>query len=175
MLTGGQGLADWEKIRAVKEAVSVPVIANGNILFHADIERCLAATGADAVMSAEGNLYNPAIFLSSTSTPTERYIANPLMAFQHGTGMHLSNTQLALEYLEIVDELATPTSPSAVKGHLFKLLLPALSRETDLRERLGKVKFTTKGKDKERIAFAEYAGIVRELDERLQVRLHYPN
>ncbi|KAF7793570.1 hypothetical protein EIP86_004684 [Pleurotus ostreatoroseus] len=161
------GLADWEKIRAVKEAVSVPVIANGNILFNADIERCLAATGADAVMSAEGNLYNPAIFLS-TSTPTERYIANPLMAFQHGTGMHLSNTQLALEYLEIVDELATPTSPSAVKGHLFKLLLPALSRETDLRERLGKVKFTTKGKDKERIAFAEYAGIVRELDERLR-------
>ncbi len=154
----------------MKEAVSVPVIANGNILFHEDIERCLTATGADAVMSAEGNLYNPTIFLSSSSKPTELGTLPPLMSMQHGTGMHLSNTQLALEYLEIVDTLATPTSPSAVKGHLFKLLLPALQRETDLRERLGKVKFPIKAPGQERVAFREYASIVRELDERLRVR-----
>jgi Dihydrouridine synthase (Dus) len=42
----------------MKAAVSVPVsrFANGNILTHADIARCLAATSADAVMSAEGQL-----------------------------------------------------------------------------------------------------------------------
>ena len=122
----------------MKEAVSVPVVANGNILFYGDVERCLATTGADAVMSAEGNLYNPALFQPAPST--SEHVASTSSASQYLTGHHPRNTHLALEYLAIVKSQKTLTSPSAVKGHLFKLLRPALSKYTDIRERLGRVR-----------------------------------
>ncbi|KAM5538367.1 hypothetical protein V8D89_007969 [Ganoderma adspersum] len=160
------GLADWEKIRAVKEAVSVPVIANGNLLFYSDVERCLAATGADAVMSAEGNLYNPALFQPAPS-PAES-VDSTSSASEYLTGHHPRNTHLALEYLSIVKSQKTLTTPSAVKGHLFKLLRPALVKYTDLRERLGRVRIERAERDKEgTTAWDKYEEIVRELDDRL--------
>ncbi|EDN05592.1 conserved hypothetical protein [Histoplasma mississippiense (nom. inval.)] len=58
------GLADWSYIRYLRENLPADTVifANGNILNHGDIEKCLEATGADGVMSAEGNLCDPTIF-----------------------------------------------------------------------------------------------------------------
>lgn len=58
------GLADWSVIRFLRDQLPKETVlfANGNILRREDIDRCLEETGADGVMSAEGNLYDPAIF-----------------------------------------------------------------------------------------------------------------
>lgn len=56
------GTADWDIIRRVKDAVSIPVIGNGDIWSADDAKQLIDFTGCDAVMVARGAQGNPFIF-----------------------------------------------------------------------------------------------------------------
>lgn len=56
------GKADLNTIKAVKEAVNIPVIGNGDIFSAKDCENMITETGCDAVMVGRGALGNPFIF-----------------------------------------------------------------------------------------------------------------
>jgi len=56
---GYSGKADWSVIKAVKEAVNIPVIGNGDVKTPEDVVRMLDETSCDAVMIGRGILGNP--------------------------------------------------------------------------------------------------------------------
>ena len=158
------GGADWAIIRKVKEAVRIPVVANGGIETYTDYRRCLAETGADAVMSSEGLLENPLLFSPDDpdatllvdgqwSGPAGRFASREEEAFA------LAQRQLrfADEYLALAARYWPREGVAAVKGHLFKFLYQLLEmpQNHDLRERLG-----AKGNRME-----EYVALVAELRE----------
>jgi len=63
----GDAGANWATIAAVKAALAIPVVSNGNVRTIADVHRCLAVTRCDGVMSGCGLLADPTLFAPAAS------------------------------------------------------------------------------------------------------------
>eukprot|EP00736_Rhodelphis_marinus_P003808 Rmarinus@m.702 len=103
------GVADLTQVKAVKEALSIPVLSNGNIRNLDEAKHALALTGADGVLSAEGLLDNPALF----------------------SGLEVSRTLLAKEYMEI-ESVYNNYGIKIARTHMFGMLGPLLKQHVDL-------------------------------------------
>jgi tRNA-dihydrouridine synthase 1 len=110
-------VANWHILRKIREAITIPLIANGSVSSFAHIEECLAISGADGVMSATGLLDNPALFTPPPAQP--------------------SRWQLAREYLDITRE-HPPRTEFVARNHLFKLFCHELDHYPDLYKALVK-------------------------------------
>jgi len=91
------GKADWEIIRAVKEAVSIPVIGSGDVFSPHDAKKMLEQTGCDAVMIARGSRGNPWIF-EQCRAYIEHGILLPKPPFAEVRDMIIRHARLELEY-----------------------------------------------------------------------------
>lgn len=118
------GLANWEILKYLRENLGEDQVffANGNILYANDLKRCSELIGCDAVMSAEGNLYNPGVFWTKDDNIDKQFARVDKML---------------REYFEIVKECESHASRTAMKAHFFKILHAFLVKHPELRPIIG--------------------------------------
>jgi len=73
-----EGKADWDAIRAVRDVLSIPLVANGDVETSEDAAEILRRSGADAVMvgrSAQGRPWHPAVLAGAIEHPSLEVVA----------------------------------------------------------------------------------------------------
>ena len=91
------GPCDFAEIAAAKQAVSIPVVANGGVWNKKDADKILKMTGADAVMVGRAALYNPRVFCEITESEAPPIL--PLFKEQMALTRIIYGERFALVYM----------------------------------------------------------------------------
>ncbi|MCC0035636.1 MAG: tRNA dihydrouridine synthase DusB [Hoeflea sp.] len=121
-----KGTADWDAISRVRDAVTVPLIANGDVASRADIADCLRRSGADAVMigrAAQGQPWICGELAGSADIPPDR-AARTAVALEHYRMMiaHYGDdvgVRHARKHIGWYLETLAPETPAALKVRLM--------------------------------------------------------
>lgn len=89
------GKADWAVLAAVKQAVRIPVIGNGDVSCGADALRMRDETGVDGVMIGRGALGNPFVFAEIRAALTGMPYSPPSEQDRREAALRLAETTLA--------------------------------------------------------------------------------
>ena len=106
--------ANWQAIKAVKESVRIPVLANGNVRHMDDVRDCLAETGVEGVLSAESLLENPALFAGFC---TAEWVDGGEECHRDGK---VDQADLLVEYLKLCEQYPVPWR--MIRSHVHKML-----------------------------------------------------
>lgn len=106
--------ANWTAIRAVKSALNIPVLGNGNIRHVDDVESCLKETGCDGVLSADSLLEDPALFAGFRNA--ELVVGSE----ESHRGVELDQTDIFIEYLKMCEKYPVPWR--MIRSHTHKML-----------------------------------------------------
>jgi nifR3 family TIM-barrel protein len=78
------GRADWSEIARLKEALSIPVVGNGDIVAAGDAVRMLRETGCDGVMVGRASMKNPWIYRQIAALLAGERPFEPTIEDRHG-------------------------------------------------------------------------------------------
>lgn len=125
------GRADWDIIREVKRAVSIPVIANGDIFTAADAEHILRYTGCELAMVGRGSFGNPWLFEQ----------ANALLAGEEIPGLPplADRIELAVSQIELLSTRSGEHYACMEARHQLPWYLHGVPYSTYYRQQLVKV------------------------------------
>jgi len=84
----------WEAIAAIKEWITIPVIANGGIFSVQEATQCLAASGADGLMLGRGAVIRPWLFAEIAGAVFGSGVARPAVSLPSVYGAFLDNLDL---------------------------------------------------------------------------------
>ncbi|RVD92066.1 trna-dihydrouridine synthase [Tubulinosema ratisbonensis] len=135
------GMADWNVIKEIKSVLNIPVISNGNILYHSDIQKCLDYTNCDGVMVAETHIYDPSIF----------------------TNQKIECFTIFKEYISLLKKYQNDMS--LFRNHFFKMFHKILEKLPHFREEIHKVKCLEEGEIFVDKIENEFKSIFEELDD----------